>query len=113
MPKPDTSTEHEQNAFGGLMAGQNALLHEMNIFRQHWLEAVRAQFSLTAELAHHVASARTFPDLVSACQDCAAKRGSLIADEGKLLMDDYQRCVTAAAKSFVNSFNGFAGSTSA
>jgi len=112
MTKPGNFTgEHVQNAFGGFMAGQNALLREMSVCRQHWLESVQAQFGLTTELMHHVASAGTLPDLVNACQDCAAKRGSLVADEGKQLMDDYHRCVTTAAKCFFNGFDGFKGLT--
>jgi hypothetical protein len=93
-----------QKRFDSFVANQNALLQELNTLRQHWADAAEAQLNATTELMNKLTSTRTLPNLVAACQDCASKRGSLMADDGKLLLNDYQRCTTAAAKCL---FNGF------
>jgi len=86
------------------VASQNALLQEWNTFRQHWADAAEAQLNATAELMNKLASTRRLPDLIAACQDCASKRASLMADDGRLLLHDYQQCVAAGARCV---FNGF------
>lgn len=111
----DTSNDFSvlaQKGFDNFVANQNTFLQELNTFRQHWAEAAEAQVNATAELINKLTSTRTLSDAVTACQDCASKRGSLMADDGKLLLHDYQRCVTAGAKCL---FNGYtpAGFTSA
>jgi hypothetical protein len=104
----DTSNDFSalaQKGYDSFVVNQKAFLQELNTFRQHWADAAEAQLNATAEMMNKLSSTRTLPDLVAACQDCASKRGSLMADEGKVLLHDYQRCVTAAAKCL---FNGFA-----
>jgi hypothetical protein len=103
----DTSNDFSAMArkgFDSFAAHQNAFLQELNTFRQHWADAAEAQLNATAELMNKLASTRTLPDLVGACQDCASKRGSLMAEDGKLLLNDYQRCAAAAAKCLINGF---------
>jgi hypothetical protein len=103
----DTSDDFSalpQKGLDSFVANQNAFLQELNTFRQHWADAAEAQLNATAELMNKLTSTRALPDVVAACQDCASKRGSLMADDGKLLLNDYQRCLAAAAKCL---FNGF------
>ena len=99
-----------QKGFDRLAANQNAFFQELNTFRQHWADSVEAQLNASAELMNKLTSTRTLPDLVNACQECASKRGALMADDGKLLLNDYQRCVAAAAKYLSNGFTPAASS---
>ena len=101
MMKADTSVgEHTQKNSVGFAAAQEAVVDEMNTVKQHWADSVQGQFNLTVEWMNRLASARNIRDLMTANQDCAVERGSLIADEGKLLLDDYQRVAATAAKCF-------------
>ena|ERR1051325_4292090 len=105
MTQQDTSSgEHTPRAFCSFNEVQEALSEEVSTVRQHWLDTVQSQYNLTVELMSRLANAHTLPDLVGACQDSAAKRGSLIAEEGRLFLNDYQRCATTATKCL---FNGF------
>ncbi|WP_068012802.1 phasin family protein [Rhodoplanes sp. Z2-YC6860] len=111
MAKSDTSAgEHAQNGFGNILAGQSALFRELNAVGQHWVDAAQAQLNVTAELMSHLASAHTLPDFVTAYQECAAKRLALASEESRRLLDDCQRCMTAATKSFSNGFTPSASS---
>jgi hypothetical protein len=110
MAKPDTPAgEHARN-FGSLNSGQNALNQEMNTLGKHWVDSFQAQLNLTAELMSHLASARTLPEVMSACQECAEKRVALVSEESKQLMGDYQRWMTTAAKSLSGGFTPSASS---
>ena len=101
MTTADTSVgERAQKKSGGFAAAQEALVDEMNTVKQHWADSVQGQFNLTVEWMSRLASARNILDLMTANQDWAVERGSLIADEGKLLLDDYQRVAATAAKCF-------------
>jgi len=105
MAKPDTSASaHAQNGFGNILAGQSALFQEMNAVGQHWVDAAQAQLNVTSELMSRLASAHTLPDFVSAYQECTTKRLALASAESRRLLDDCQRCMSAATKSFSNGF---------
>lgn len=103
-------TQRAKAGVEGFMVGQNELIQEMNTFSKHWIDSVQAQIETTAQLMNQLTSARTLPDVVSACQDSASKRGAMIADDGKLLMTDYQRCMAAAAKCLFTGYKPTASS---
>jgi len=89
-----------QGRFDSFVANQNAFFQELNTLRQHWADSMEAQLTANTELMNQLSSTRSLPELVNACQECTAKRGSKMAEDGKLLLADYQRCLAAAAKCF-------------
>jgi len=103
-------TQRAKAGVDGFMGGQNELFQEMNTFSKHWIDSFQAQIETTAQLMSQLTSARTLPDVVTACQDSASKRGTMIADDGKLLLSDYQRCVAAATKCLFNGYKPTASS---
>jgi hypothetical protein len=92
------STEFVRTSFGALTQRQNEFWHAVNAFRQHWGEAVQSQLDASAKLMTELASASALPNIVKAYNSFAKQRAELIAEDGKILLDDYQRCAGAAAK---------------
>ncbi len=64
-----------------------------------WLSRVQSEVDLWSQLAARLGATRSVPEALSACQDVAAQRMQMAADDGKRLSDDCQEIIGKITRS--------------
>jgi vacuolar-type H+-ATPase subunit E/Vma4 len=69
---------------------------------KHWLDRISTEANLTSELASNLASARSVPDAIMACQKWNSRRLGMIAEDGRHLIAYAQKFAETGARLLSN-----------
>ncbi len=95
--------------FTALQSELFTMLQELN---QHWLDRMQSEAALASEFATKLSAAHSIPETATVCQEWAAKRMEMAAEDAKRLIADGQKFAETGARllSSGSSSNGHGGS---
>lgn len=81
---------------------QSELFQRFQEAGKQWLDRIQAEANFASEFASNLASARSIPDVLTACQECGARRFAMMADDAKHALDDMQKFMQTGARMLAN-----------
>ena len=72
---------------------QRDVLTALDEANRAWLARVKSEVELWSQLAAKLSASRSIPDALRACQDVAARRMQMAADDGKRVSDECQAMI--------------------
>jgi hypothetical protein len=81
-----------------MVSMQREILQAYEQISRRWLERVKTEADLWAELAAKVSRARSVPDALTAYQECVAQRMQMVADDGRRIFEDSQKVMSTITR---------------
>jgi hypothetical protein len=81
-------------------AMQKEFLHTVESANRDWLARAQSEAKLVSDFVRKLTTARSIPDATSACQECAARRFEMFAEDGRRLSTDSQKLVETGMRIF-------------
>jgi hypothetical protein len=87
-----------------VLSAQKELLETYDQASHAWIARAQSELDLWSELAGKLATSRSVPGAMKACQECVAKRMKLAADDGQQFLADSNSFIRTLTRSFSNGF---------
>jgi hypothetical protein len=87
-----------------MLSAQKELLDTYDQASHAWIARAQSELDLWSELATKLATTRSLPGAMQACQECVAKRMKLAADDGQQLLADSNSFIRTFTRSLSNGF---------
>jgi Phasin protein len=81
-----------------MLNAQRAVLETYEQIGRAWLSRVQSEMELWTGLAAKLASTRSVPEAIDACQECVAQRIQMIAEDGQQLSENSQEIMNKIAR---------------
>jgi len=91
------------------IAVQKELMETYEEASRGWLARVQAEIALWSELSAKLSGSRSLPEVLDAYQKCAAQRVQMAAEDGKQLLQEYQRITQMITQSLSVGWRGGTG----
>jgi Phasin protein len=102
---PALFSELSKQQLGSLLAMQKEFFEASQEMNRAWSERTELGAAIVSQFLAKLAAARTFPDAMSAYQECMSKQIELLTEEGRRLYDDSGKLMTKSARLFPNGYN--------
>jgi Phasin protein len=76
---------------------QGELFDKLQEANRQWLDRIEAEAKIASEFTTKLTQARSFPEVVSACQVWANRRFELLGEDTKHFIDDTQKFIQTGA----------------
>jgi len=81
-----------------LVKVQTGLFEKLQESNKRWLDRLQSEANIASDFASTLASARSIPDVMSACQEWSNRRLVMMAEDGKHLFADAQKFMETSAR---------------
>jgi hypothetical protein len=82
----------------GFVNVQTELFEKLQESNKQWLDRLQSEANMASDLASTLASARSMPDVMTACQEWSNRRFVMMAEDGKHLFADAQKFMETGAR---------------
>jgi uncharacterized membrane protein YfhO len=89
--------DQAQEQAKSVLATQKELLDALLQMNEHWFARAKSEAELATALANKLVSARSMPDVTSACQDWLGQRMQRYVEDSNHVFDDVQRFISTSA----------------
>jgi hypothetical protein len=79
---------------------QTEIFQKLQKSNKQWLDRLQSEANLASDFASTLASARSIPDVMTACQEWSNGRFVMMAEDGKQLFADAQKFMETSARLF-------------
>jgi len=87
-----------QKRIEDFVAGQSALLNDLQETNREWLDRIQVEANENTECLSKLTAARSIPDAMTACQEWANRWFEMMSEDRKHLLADYQKLAEAGAR---------------
>jgi hypothetical protein len=88
------------NYVPAMLAMQKELLHTVEGMNRDWLARAQSEGRLVSDFVGKLTTARSIPDATSACQECAARRFEMYAEDSRRLLTNSQKLIETGMRFF-------------
>jgi hypothetical protein len=88
------------NFVPAMVAMQKELFDMFTGMNRTWLSRMESEAKLASDLVEKLTAARSVPDAVSACQECATRQFEMFTEDGRRLLADSQKFIETGTRFF-------------
>jgi hypothetical protein len=83
------------NRLEEFLGAQAEFIGMIGTMNQQWCDRMQSEAKLASEFALNLTTSRSVPDAMTACQEWTSRWLGLVAEDGRHLLEDTQKCIEA------------------